>query len=224
MKHLDARKKPVGVAIIYSLFMLMFLAASHLGMLLGDIPWVFGAVLMACAVPVALCGGKRRILYPLAILMNAIGTGFIASYYYVASSLSLDIVQTLIPTLAAIAFIWLMALGASLAPPTPLLYAPLGIVLFGLLCLFGVLWAVYGSVQYSYSFFLLIILASVTVLTAVTTAGEDEDELLRDSAFASFGILIIVGIVVAIALGADGCDCDPGGADCCTGKGRKKKK
>ncbi len=222
------RAKPLGVALAYIPLLLIYCAVAYLGTLMGGLTWIWGVILMALAIPFAILGSRCKTLYALAIAANAAGTGFITSYYYLYFEISVSITQLIAPTLVGALIVLLISC---------ILYALTkwkGIILFfsGLLSLGGlitsaVLWAIHGNVEISFSFFISILTVTAVVLLYAVIRGDDENEILRDTAFASFGVLIIVGFVVLLLVAGDGCDCDGGCVDCCdcpTGEGRTKRR
>ncbi len=226
MSYLNGRGKSFGVAIIFSLFFAIFSLSTFLGTFLPGDSWIYGTVLVLLAIPTAILGGKYKPLYIATILFNSIGTGFIAAFYYSSFSIALTIADVLPPFLVGVAMLSLFSIASHFVTEgRVLLFAGYAILLVLLLVTVAILWGVFGDAFYSMLFFISILLAISTVLLAVTTAGKDENELLRDASYASFGILVTVGVIVAVLVSGDGCDCD--GCDLCDcgdlgGKKRKK--
>ncbi len=225
MNYLNEKGKAFGVAIIYSLFFAVFSLALYIGRYLPGYSWIYGVALMLFAIPLALLGYKQKLLYILAIFLNAVGTGFIAAFYYVTYSIPLSVYDVLVPTAIGIAALILFSVLSHLVTEEQgVLFAVYAILLVALLVVVAILWGTSGSQFFSVLFFISVLLAISVVLLAVVVAGKEENELLRDASFASFGILIVVGIIVALLVGADGCDCDCGCDGCDCGGGSKKKK
>lgn len=226
MCFLNEKGKSFGVAIIFSAFFVIFAVSTCLGIHLPGYSWIYGAALLLLAIPLAILGGKRKPLYILAILLNSIGTGFIAAFYYATYSIPIGPMDALVPTLIGVLSLGAMSLVSHFVREgRVLLFAAYAILLVALLVVVAILWGTYGSAIFSMLFFISVLLSISVILLAVTTAGKDENELLRDAAFASFGMLVIVGIIVILLVGGDGCDCD--GCDCCDCGdlgGKKKKK
>lgn len=231
MNFTDFRAKPLIISLIYAPFIFFYVLATYIGTFLGDMPWIFGVALVVLAIPVAILGGRFRILYLVATVCNAFGTGFITAYHYVYFGISLSFGALTSPMIIAISYITLTAAFLYIFHRRKVwICLTSGLLTITALVLSVVFWVIDGSVFYSFSTFLSILAGTVIVLLSVVMAGDDENELLRDCAFASFGILILVGLVVMLLVAGDGCDCD---ASCCEscdcpssdakGKARTKK-
>ncbi len=208
------RKRALLTASMYSVFLLVFSLFTYLGCYFGNSQWAYGAVLMTIAIPMSLFGGKFKPLYLLAALLNAIGSGIIASYYFTYYSLTPTPKDMLAPTLIALALVLLCAAILCAKPSAYLLVCFLfGIIDLLAIIVFVVLWCNLGGIFYPLTFFILILVGAAIILFGVEMSSE-EDEILRDMAFASFGVLVAIGILVAILVGGDGCDCDSGCCEC----------
>lgn len=223
MSYLNEKGKAIGAAIIYTLFFAVFTLALWFGRLLPGYSWVYGAVLTVIAIPLAIFASGFRPLYILAIFLNSLGSGFVAAFYYTTYSISFGPIEVIVPLAIAVLLLWVLALCYHLFR-RPLLHAISALLMVALLVLLAIFWVSTGGAIYSIAFFLAVLLSISAVLLAVTTAGKEENELLRDSAFASFGILILVALIVILLVGGDGCDCDCDFCDCGGPEGKRKKK
>lgn len=226
MSYLNEKGRSLGVGVIYSLFFWLFALCTYFGAYLVGDSWVYGVILMVVAIVLSFLGGKCKPLYLAAIALNCIGTGFIAAFYYTALSIPLMLTDALLAALLGVLLLAIFSVISQLVKEgRALLFAAYAIVLVAVLVFVAILWGTAGGAFYPMLFFVAVLLVVSTILLAVTTAGREENELLRDCAYASFGILVTVGIIVAVLVGGDGCDCD--GCDCCDCGdlgGKKKKK
>lgn len=213
--------------LIYLPILPIFSAFVYLGCFFGEAQWVYGVILMVLAIPASLFGARCKALYVLATLMNSAGTGIIASYYFTHFNLIPQPTEIILPLVLAVGYMIVFALvvGQRRLPVLPV--AMLGGILDILLLIALVVgWCVCGGVFYPLTFFLFLLVGFGIVLFAIEASSE-ENEILRDTSFASFGVLVAVGILVAVLVGGDGCDCD---AECCdcldcgTPSGKKKRK
>jgi len=221
---MDKKHAAYGVTLIYLPLLLVFSLFTYLGCYLGESQWVLGLILMAIAIPTAIFGGKFKPLYILGILLNAAGSGIIASYYFTYFSLTLTLNELIVPFLISAAFIVLCALAIRLCPSHSLLVCVFAGILDLIVLIFTVVcWCISGGVFYPLVFFDLVLVGVGIVLFGVEATSE-ENELLRDAAFSSFGVLLLVGLLVAILVGGDGCDCDAECCDCDSIDTKKRKK
>ena len=98
------------------------------------------------------------------------------------------------------------------------------ILMLALIIISIVFWTKRGGEYYAFSTFASIVVAFF--LGAVIYCADDEDRnSLPCASLCTFGALLSVFLVVLIALGGDGCDCDCGGCDGCDcGGGKKSRK
>ena len=222
------RTKPLGVALAYVPLVLIYFLITYAATNIGGKTWNFGVILMALAIPAAIVGSKFKPLYILAIAANAAGTGFITAYYYIYFEITVSITHLLIPTFVCASVVIFVAFLIYLLPGRRgIILLISGLLSLGALITALVLWIIHGTVLASFSFFISILLLTAVILLYAVVRGDDENEILRDTAFASFGVLIIVGFVVLVVVGGDGCDCDSGCVDCCdcsTGDGKAKRR
>lgn len=224
---MNKTKVVIRTALAYLPILPIFTVFVFLGCFLGEAQWVYGVILMVLAIPLAIFGAKCKALYILAILMNSAGTGIIASYYFTYYSLVPQFGQIILPL--ALALVYSFALAAVIglrAASSELVFVIAGILDISILIAIVVGWCIRGGVFFPLTFFLFILVGVGTILFGIEVSSE-EDEILRDAAFASFGVLVTVGILVAVLVGGDGCDCDAGCCDCVdcgSHSGKRKKK
>ena len=224
---MNKRNAAINTALIYIPLLIIFAISAYLGCYLGEAQWVYGVILMVLAIPVALFGSKCKPLYLLTVLMNGVGTGVIASYYFTYYSIPLTPTALITPTALAVAYVLILTAALHLSVRSAKFVCVLaGLLDVASLIALVVLWITVGGVFYPLTFFLFVLVGIGVVLFGIETSSEEE-ELLRDASYASFGVLITVGILVAILVGGDGCDCDAECCDCCdcsSGYSKKKRK
>lgn len=205
-------------------------AAIGLGVALAAIP------LHAVASSSAVLGrrGLKSLLYGLSILVNTVGTTLSASAYAAHTGQNVSAV----PMFSAVALPCLLALVLVvlllLLPAKQSLVSGIHALVTLFLCIGAVVcWIINDNkLFFSFLFFHLLNLL-IAEICLHCACEETESPWLRFSSFGSFGLLLIVGAVVLlillIACGGDGCDCDCGdgcceGCDCGPSEGRKKSR
>ena len=176
-------------------------------------------------------GRKTFLGHLLSFLLNTIGAGFSASAYYTVKAVNcrLDLLAWgLIP--AALLMLVVSLLMVVLRENKHILTVVFALVEVGLIITSIVFWVKLGGEIFANMFFSLV-LASFYIAVLAVTVDSDERTTMRDCSFGSYGFYLVVTVVViAILLGAmgcddcscDGCDCS-GCCDCDTSSNNKKK-
>lgn len=157
---------------------------------------IIGAVLMMLAVPSHIFGKKNKILYVLSYILNTVGSGFAASAYYLEKEHSVIPESLFLPMLipTAVSFIaYLLVRLFSKTRKFVLSIATLGTI--AMLIAFAVLWIKNGYEYYSFAFFNTVFTLFYVVTDAVTISEADRN-VIRDISFGSFGIFLVIAMVV----------------------------
>lgn len=157
---------------------------------------IVGAVLMVLAVPSHIFAKKNKPLYVLSYILNTVGSGFAASAYYLEKEHSVIPESLFLPMLipAAVSFVTYLLVRLFLkARKFVLTIATLGTI--AMLIAFAVLWIRKGYEFYSFAFFNTVFTLFYVVTDAVTVSECDRN-VIRDISFGSFGIFLVVAMVV----------------------------
>lgn len=157
---------------------------------------IVGAVLMLLAVPSHIFAKKHKFLYILSFILNTVGSGFAASAYYLEKQHTVIPESLFLPMLipAAVSFVtYLLVRLFPKARKFVLTIATLGTI--AMLIAFAVLWIRKGYEFYSFAFFNTVFTLFYVVTDAVTI-GEYDRNVIRDISFGSFGIFLVVAMVV----------------------------
>lgn len=157
---------------------------------------IVGAVLMVLAVPAHIFAKKHKILYLLSYILNAVGCGFATSAYYLEKQHSVVpeslFLPMLIPAIVSI-FTYLLVRLFPNAKKFVLTIATIGTI--AMLIAFAVMWIKNGYEYYSFAFFNSVFTLFYVVTDAVTI-GEYDRNVVRDISFGSFGIFLVIAMVV----------------------------
>lgn len=157
---------------------------------------IVGAVLMVLAVPVHIFAKKHKPLYILSYALNTIGSGFVVSAYYLEKELNVIpeslFLPMLIPALVSLVTYLLIRLFPKIKKFV-LAVSTIGTI--AMLIAFAVLWIKNGYDFYSFAFFNAVFTLFYVVVDAVTT-GEYDRLVIRDISFGSFGIFLVIALVV----------------------------
>ena len=157
---------------------------------------VIGAVLMVLAVPTHIFAKKHNSLYILSYALNTIGSGFAASAYYLEKQLTVIpenlFLPMLIPAIVSLVTYLLVRLFPKIKKFV-LAISTIGTI--AMLIAFAVLWIKNGYEFYSFAFFNSVFTLFYIVVDAVT-AGEYDRLVIRDISFGSFGIFLVIALVV----------------------------
>lgn len=157
---------------------------------------IVGAVLMVLAVPVHIFAKKHKSLYLISYILNTVGSGFAVSAYYLEKQYSIVPESLFLPMLIPATVSLFTYLLVRLFPKTKkfvLTIATLGTVI--MLIAFAVLWIKKGYEYYSFAFFNTVFTLFYIVTTAVTISESDR-LVIRDVSFGSFGIFLVIAMVV----------------------------
>lgn len=157
---------------------------------------VIGAILMILAVPVHMFAKKHNMFYVLSYALNTIGSGFAVSAYYLEKELNVIpenlFLPMLIPAIVSLVTYLLVRLFQKIKK---FVLAIFTIGTIAMLIAFAVLWIKNGYEFYSFAFFNLVFTLFYVVVDAVTV-GEYDRSVIRDISFGSFGIFLVVALVV----------------------------
>ena len=226
---IDERFKPLYISLYAILSLILFsFATSGASYIMSK--WfgiLVGIGLMLIAIPFFALGDRNKIFYVVCMILNTSGMGFIASAYYVVKAVPVNIPSFILASLLPL-FI-LLVCSVILACPIndtakAVTFIVVCILMLALIIISIVFWTKRGGEYYAFSTFASIVVAFF--LGAVIYCADDEDRnSLPCASLCTFGALLSVFLVVLIALGGDGCDCDCGGCDGCDcGGGKKSRK
>ncbi len=157
---------------------------------------IVGAVLMMLAVPSHIFAKKHKLFYLLSYILNTVGSGFAASAYYLEKEHSVIPESLFLPILIPAAVSLVTYLLVRLLPTGRkfvLSIATLGAI--AMLIAFAILWIRNGYEYYSFAFFNTVFTLFYVVTDAVTI-NEADREVIKDISFGSFGIFLIIAMVV----------------------------
>ena len=189
---------------------------------------ILGGIPMILAIPCHILGGNRGFLlshseirttvYTLGLLLNTVGTSLCISAYYVHLQTKPAFTTLIAAALVSVAIHVLLTILFQIRPRRYGLWTGgAGLILLALIITSIVFWVKSdNNVFFSFGFFTLL-WTLIAVIALHVACSDEESPWLRFASFASFGILLAVGVIVLVILacaGGDGCDCDCGG-DCC---------
>ena len=180
---------------------------------------IAGLLLMVLAVPLHLLARKRPSAYVFSFLLNFIACGFSVSAYYLTEKIPANLSVMFFSAIPAVIILLLVYLMLQIFPKKTAISAAAAANAV-LLAAAAVLWAMTGRLSFSFGFFcLLISLFSVCVFGI--TNNHDEQPVLRNISYGSFGAFVIITAVVIVLI-TEGDVLDI--SDIFTGNDRKKKK
>ena len=157
---------------------------------------VIGAILMILAVPVHIFAKKHKLLYILSYALNTVGSGFAVSAYYLEKQLTVIPENMFLPMLIPAIISLITYLLVRFFPKIKkfvLAISTIGTI--AMLIAFAVLWIKNGYEFYSFAFFNSVFTLFYVVVDAVTV-GEYDRLVIRDISFGSFGIFLVIALVV----------------------------
>lgn len=161
---------------------------------------IIGAILMALAVPAHILAKKSKFLYILSFALNTVGSGFAASAYYLEKGLNIIpesmFLPMLIPALVSLVTYLLIRIFPKIKK---IILTASTIATVLMLIAFAVLWIKNGYEFYSFVFFNTVFTLFYVVVNAVTV-NNNEHVVFRDISFGSFGIFIVVALVVVFII------------------------
>ena len=203
----------------------VFAAATVFGISVFEewIGIIIGVIMMVAAIPLHRFGKKQNLLYFLSFLFNSVGCGFSASAYYITQKINAELGELF--AAALIAIILLFACAAVLFFTSKMFteVSVVFLILDSLVAAFAVAgWVTEGDAFFSFLFFSCLV-AFFYIFAMKKAAKEYETcEIMRTISFHSFGIFILVTVIVILILsegdGLDGFDLGD------TGSGKSKKK
>lgn len=191
---------------IFSLFAYILFSLSTLFAIKVCMEWygiLIGAFLMLIAIPVHIFAKKRKFLYVLSYILNTVGSGFIASAYYLVKHLAVVPQSVFLPMLIPASISLIAYLLSRFIPHNrnnsisvfSILTVVLTVSTFVLLIIFAVKWIKHGYAFYSFAFFDTVLTLFYVTVCAVTTVERD-GLVIRDISLGSFGGLLIIAFVV----------------------------
>lgn len=161
---------------------------------------IIGSALMVVAIPLHILGKKLSFFYLLSFAANFIGCGFSVSAYYLSKDIPLNIPESAVAAIPAAAVLFLVYLILKLFPNGKIIIVPVATVInLGLLIYAIIFWIRTGDIFYSFGFFCLVVSLFFIFVFGISI-NHDERPVLRDISFGSFGIFLIVTIVVLFIL------------------------
>lgn len=157
---------------------------------------IIGAILMVLAVPIHIFAKKHKLLYILSYVLNTVGSGFAVSAYYLEKQLRVFPENLFLPMLIPAIVSLITYLLIRLCPKIKkfvLAVSTIGAI--AMLIAFAVLWIKNGYEFYSFAFFNSVFTLFYVVVDAVTV-GEYDRLVIRDISFGSFGIFLVIALVV----------------------------
>lgn len=226
---INERFKPVYIS-LYAIVSLILFSLATCGASYIMSKWfgiLVGIGLMLLAIPFFALGDRNKIFYVVCMMINTIGMGFIASAYYVVKEVAPNLLSFILASTLPL-FILLVCSVIFVCPINDtaklVTFIVVCVLMLALIIISIVFWIKKGGEYYAFSTFASIVVAFF--LGALIYCADDEDRnALSCASLCTFGALISVFLVVLIALGGDGCDCDCSGCDGCDcGGGKKTKK
>lgn len=157
---------------------------------------LIGAILMVIAVPAHILAKKSKLLYILSFALNTVGSGFAASAYYLEKGLNIIPESMFLPMLIPASVSFVTYLLIRIFPKIKKIVLTVSIIgTFLMLIAFAVLWIKNGYEFYSFAFFYTVFTMFYVIVNAVTVSY-NENVVFRDVSLGSFGIFIIVALVV----------------------------
>ena len=158
---------------------------------------VVGVIMMVAAIPLHRFGKKQNLLYFLSVLFNSTGCGFSASAYYITQKINAELGELF--AAALIAIILLFAFAAVLFFTSKMFteVSVVFLILDSLVAAFAVAgWVTEGDAFFSFLFFSCLV-AFFYIFAMKKAAKEYETcEIMRTISFHSFGIFILVTVIV----------------------------
>lgn len=157
---------------------------------------VIGAILMILAVPVHMFAKNHNMFYVLSYALNTVGSGFAVSAYYLEKQLIVIPENMFLPMLIPAIISLITYLLIRVFPKIKkFVLATFTIGTIAMLIAFAVLWIKNGYEFYSFAFFNFVFTLFYVVVDAVTV-GEYDRLVIRDISFGSFGIFLVIALVV----------------------------
>lgn len=157
---------------------------------------IIGAVLMVLAVPSHIFAKKHKILYALSFVLNTVGSGFAASAYYLEKQYAVVPESLFLPMLIPTTVSLVTYLLVRLFPKgRKFILSIATLCSIAMLIAFAVLWIKNGYEYYSFAFFNTVFTLFYIVTDAVTISEADRN-VIRDISFGSFGIFLVIAMVV----------------------------
>ncbi len=180
-----------------------------------------GIAMMIAAVFCHIFGKKRPILYLVSYLLNSLGNGLSLSAYYVYREMKVDVIElfaSAIPAAACLLIVYLLLGRLGKSKKFTLVIAT--IVDLSLVALSVIYWIIKGVPSFGF-FCLLVALFYICVFGI--TVNNDSRACLKDLSFGSFGIFIILTVVVIVII-SEGDILDGFDLDFRSGDKKKQKK
>lgn len=184
-----------------------------------------GIPLMIAAIPLHRFGKKQKLLYFLSYLFNSTACGFSASAYYITAKVNAELGELFAAALIVIVFLFIATVmyffTTSVFKFACITLCTLDIAL-GAFAVYG--WVTEGDAFFSFLFFSCIV--AFFYIFAIQTAAKEYEtcEILRTVSLHSFGIFILVTVIVILIIsegdGLDGFDL----GDIGSGKSKKENK
>lgn len=220
------RLKPLACFVFFCLSIALFTAFTNIGtpLFVKAYGILVGLGFMALSVPAHFLGERLKLSYVLSIILNSVGTGFIASSYYCVKQVPSGFSHLIPAVFLPLGITFVCCVILAVAPDIKHPVIAIGIILeVALIIASIVFWCIKGGEFYAFSLFSLIICGFYTVILGVSVG--EERKLIKDISFGGFGALMVICVIVVLVLsGGEGCDsCDCDGCDCGGGgKGNKK--
>lgn len=159
---------------------------------------VIGIILMLVAIPLHCLGNKTELGYIFSFLVNSVANGFSLSAYYCSKNIALSVGDMLKVCALPLAFLFIVCFLVYLFPESKKYVCAAVVIGCAALIMFMVSWIKQGSLFFSFGFFA--ILLSLFYLCVVWVTANSQRFALRDVSFGSFGVFILISIIVVFIL------------------------
>lgn len=223
-------KNIIYTFLLSAVALLIFATAATFGITLFE-EWygvIVGIVMMVIAIPIHNIAKNYKFLYIITFLLNTIGCGFSTASYYLVSGEASDYSQFLAATLPPMALALICAIVFVIVNQRNkricTLFCALDIVIIGV-AIYN--WIIEGEAFWSFLFFAAVVMFFYIIALRVVDNDEEffgtKGSFVRTVSFFSFGIFILVTLIVA-ALLSEGDDFNGFDVDIFGNPNRKKKK
>lgn len=205
--------------LLATLALFIFSASAFFGMAIFE-EWfgiIAGVIMMIAAIPIHNIAKKQKFFYFVTYLLNTVGCGFSVSAYYLFEGTTADLGEFFASTLPLVLLLLICAVVFVLVNKRNKRICTLFCVLDVVLAAFAIyFWVTDGASFWSFLFYSAVM--SFFYIIALKVVDNDEEffgtkgSFFRTVSFFSFGIFIIVTIIVAAVLSEgeifDGFDVD----------------
>lgn len=160
---------------------------------------VIGFILMLVAIPFHCLGSKTKFGYILSFLVNSVANGFSLSAYYNSNNIVLNVSDMLKACVLPTVLLFIVYLLVQFFPGIKKYICASAVIIVSImLVVFVVLWIRHRTLFFSFGFFSMLLSLFYHCVVGVTV--NNNRLVLRDISFGSFGVFIIISMVVLFIL------------------------